>query len=101
MLFNFGGVSSAGIFDRIAKIVLWIAIEVSSIRHDNVIQHLDDVVACTANSNMAAKFDKAYQEVCNELGVELAPRDDVEKSFAPSTKGVVLGIYYDSVNWVW
>ena len=39
--------------------------------------------------------------MCKELGVELAPRDDKEKSFGPSTEGVVLGIYYNSVEWVW
>lgn len=40
-------------------------------------------------------------QVAIELGVRIAPRDNPEKLFAPTTKGVVLGIFYDTERWVW
>ena len=42
-----------------------------------------------------------FFEVAQELGLELAPRSDPEKSFGPSQKGTVLGVEYDTVNWTW
>ena len=63
---------------------------------------MDDVVSCsTAQSGDAARFDEAYHRVCGELGIGLVSREDKEKCFGPSTQGVVLGIFYDSVAWVW
>ena len=46
-------------------------------------------------------FDATFYNVAEELGIKLAPRDDPEKSFAPSRYGTVLGIDYDSVSWTW
>jgi hypothetical protein len=67
-----------------------------------VCQHLDDVcAAAAAGSDALHKLDAAFQEIAADLGVELAPRDDKEKSFAPSTEGVVFGVFYDTVNWTW
>ena len=39
--------------------------------------------------------------MCKAVGVDLASRDDPDKSFGPSTHGVVLGVYFDTVQWVW
>ena len=51
--------------------------------------------------NKLQKLDAVFFEVADFLGVKLAPRDDKDKSFGPSQDGVVLGIYYDTKNWVW
>ena len=98
----FGCSSSAGIFDKVAKLVLFIVIKRAEFNPKNVIQHLDDVVAAdTADSTKIEEFDKTFAEVAQELGIRLAPRDDKDKAFGPSTEGTVLGVQYDSKKWTW
>ena len=98
----FGGVSSAGIFDRTAKLILFCVIAKSGIHKDLVCQHLDDCCAAgPVSSSIVEKFDAEFAIIAKFLGVKLAPRDDPEKSFGPSTKGTVLGVYYDTVAWTW
>ena len=98
----FGGSSSVGIYDRFAKIVLFIVIMNSGIPPSLVVQQIDDVVACgPANGELVERFDKEYSRVAEMLGIQLAPRDDPDKSFAAATRGQVLGVWYDSKNWTW
>ena len=98
----FGGVSSAGLYDRLAKIVLAVVMDRSGMDKSLVIQHLDDVCAAgPADSDLLYKFDAEFFYVAKQLGIKLAPRDDPKKSFGPSTAGVVLGVYYDTVSWSW
>ncbi len=94
----FGGVSSAGIFDDAAKVVLDLVCRRAVFPRSMVCQHLDDVCAAApAGSPALHRFD----EVAAAVGVELAPRDDHDKSFAPCTAGVVFGVHYDTVAWTW
>ena len=98
----FGCTSSAGIFDRVAKVVVHIAAAKSKFPTNRICQHLDDCCATApANSDSLELFDATFAEVAYSLGIKLAPRDDPEKSFSPSTKGLVLGIVYDTANWTW
>lgn len=98
----FGARSSAGIFDRVAKLVLAIVVARSGISWEMVIQFLDDCCATApANSDVLERFDQTFAEVAGDLGVRLAPRDDPDKSFAPCTSGTVLGISYDTAAWTW
>jgi hypothetical protein len=98
----FGSASSAGIFDAVAKIILFIVLKRANFNKDWVIQHLDDICgAAPENSDMLETFDNMFVTVANELGVKLAPREDLVKSFGPSTHGIVLGIEYDTVSWTW
>ena len=67
-----------------------------------VVQQIDDVVACGPPDGILVElFDKTYFYVASRIEVELAPRDDPEKSFAPTTRGQVLGVWYDSESWTW
>ena len=98
----FGCSSSVGIYDRFAKVVLFIALHMAGMPPSLVVQQIDDVVACgPPDGKLVEKFDKAYIEVADKLGVALASRDDPDKSFAPTTRGQVLGIWYDSETWTW
>ena len=99
----FGSVSSPGIFDELAKLILFIVLSKSGFPKDMVIQHLDDICAAMSGAQVERlqKFDDIFFEVAQELGLELAPRTDPEKSFGPSQKGTVLGVEYDTVNWTW
>ena len=86
----FGSISSVGIYDRTAKLVLWIVIARSGIPSSLVSQHLDDCCAAAPkDDDVIYSFDNEYQAVCHELGISLAPRDNPEKSFAPTTEGCV------------
>ena len=98
----FGGVSSVGIYDRLAKVVLSVVQRASGMPKDLICQHLDDVCAAApAGTGLAAKFDATYAEVAKQIGVRLAPRDEPDKSFGPSTRGIVLGVLYDTATWTW
>ena len=96
----FGGVSSVGIYDRHAKLVLDLVLAATSFPRGQVCQHLDDVPAAGSLGDLLA-FDDAYYAIAGELGVRLAPRDDPEKAFAPSKTGVVFGVSYDTETWTW
>ena len=98
----FGSKSSVGIFDRTAKLIVFIVIVKSQIDQRLVCQHLDDCCAAApADSLILERFDETFSSVAADLGIQLAPRDDPEKSFAPCNSGTVLGITYDSVDWTW
>lgn len=98
----FGGISSVGLFDETAKVVNTVVDKKSGMPEDQECQHLDDTVAAAApDSGLAEKFDRTFFEVANRVGIRLAPRDDPEKSFGPSTEGVVLGVRYNTKDWTW
>ena len=98
----FGSVSSVGIFDRTAKVVLSIVIFRSKFPPSLTSQHLDDCCAAApANDTSIYRFDNEYKSVAEELGITLASRDDPEKSFAPTKEGCVYGIYYNTVTQTW
>jgi len=98
----FGCASSAGIFDRLAKLVVHIVATKSRFPTNRICQHLDDCCAAApANSDTIYVFDNTFTAIAAKIGVKLAPRDDPEKSFGPNTKGLVLGIVYDTINWTW
>ena len=91
-----------GLFDRFAKVVNSVVKKLADMPDDLVCQHLDDTCAAgPAGSGLAERFDRTYQEVARKIGVKLAPRDDPEKSFGPSTEGTVLGVHYNTVDWTW
>jgi len=98
----FGCRSSAGLYDRLAKVVLSIVLLYCKFPEELVCQYLDDVCAAAeAGSTEIHKFEAAYREVADHLGVQMAPTSDPDKAFTPSTAGVVLGVYYDTVAWTW
>ncbi len=94
----FGTASSVGIFDRAAKLVLRIVL-----RYAQVCQHLDDV--CAASSKQDAdklhRLEKVYRMVSESVGVALCGTEDPEKAFSPCTRGLVLGVVYDTEEWTW
>ena len=98
----FGAVSSAGLYDRVAKIVVYIAAALVQFPQHLKIQHLDDVCACSpAKCDGVDRFYQSYWDVSRRLGIELADPKDPDKAFGPRTEGIVLGIDYDSNNMTW
>ena len=101
----FGGKSSAGLYDQLAKLVLWIAITLSQFPENLCVQHLDDVCAASpAGTDTVDRFYRTYRDVCEQVGVELADPSDPDKAFPPCSNGIVLGICYDTeegINGTW
>ncbi len=48
-----------------------------------------------------AVFEDTYRALAADIGVRLAPLDDPDKAFSGCTRGVVLGVEYDTVAWTW
>ena len=59
-----------------------------------VVQQIDDVVAGgPPDGKLVGKFDRAYIEVAEKLGVVLASRDDSEKKFFRRQRGVKSSVF--------
>ena len=79
------------------------------LHHANLVKNLcfvcwdlvDCCAAAPAHSTSLDLFDATFSEIATSLGVKLAPRNDPDKSFSPSTSGLVLGIRYNTVSWTW
>jgi hypothetical protein len=102
LMLIFGAVSSAGLYDRLAKVVLDLVIRYAKFPLDMVIQYLDDVCAAAPHGCQSLSvFQEAYRTLAADIGVQLAPYTDPDKAFSCTTTGVVLGIQYDTVSWTW
>ena len=98
----FGSTSSPGIYDRLAKLVLFIVMKQSEFPSWLVIQHLDDVCACSPHwSDKVEVFYMKYKQTCMLLNIKLAEESDPDKAFPPKTEGQVLGVDYDSTTMTW
>ena len=65
LLPTFGGVASAGIYNKGARVVLELAILKSGIPRSKITQVLDNVVVCRA------LVKAAYRDICKTIGVSL------------------------------
>ena len=97
---TFGGSSSVGLFDRLAKVFRFIATKLSTILAKHVRQIIDDVVGCGTKEEVLDSYKK-YREVALDCGVMLAPEDDPKKAFAAAQEGEVFGVVYNSVEFTW
>jgi len=102
LMLIFGAVSSPGLFDSLAKVVIDFVIRHAKFPPESAMQYLDDFCAAApAGCPSLARLEKAYRDVAADVGVKLAPTTDPEKAFSPTTQGVVLGVCYDTHNWTW
>jgi hypothetical protein len=102
LMLVFGGASSAGLYDRLAKTALDLILRWSKFPPHMVIQYLDDVCGAAAQGCQSLeRFIKAYKDFAADTGIQLAPDSDPDKAFSCTTKGVVLGVLYDTENWTW
>ena len=63
---------------------------------------MDDLVAISpADSNWGEEFYRTYKQLCKDIGVSLASTEDPDKAFPPSTRGLVLGIMFCTIEWKW
>ena len=99
----FGGVSSPGIYDELAKVFLWCVMLLSRMPRYAVEQHLDDVIAVglPGEDSPVFTFFRMYQEEARKCGIRLDASGNVEKCQSPATTFVGLGVCFDTVRWVW
>ena len=97
---TFGGSSSVGLFDRLAKVFRFIATQLSKILPKHVRQIIDDVVGCGTKEEVLDFYGK-YREVALDCGVLLVPEDDPKKAFAASQEGEVFGVTYNTKEFTW
>lgn len=96
----FGGSSSVGLYDRLAKVFRYIATVLSNMPVDQVEQIIDDIVACGTKVQVERFYGK-YREVALDCGVKLAPEEDKRKAFAASRTGEVFGVNYCTLSFTW
>ena len=98
----FGCVSSPGIYDFIAKLVIKLAAARVGTSLGDILQCLDDVVHIAhRDSTDCEEFYLSYRQTCEEVGVRLAPEGDKDKAFPPTCEGTILGIEYNTEAWKW
>ena len=100
----FGSVSSVGIYDRMARLVIILAVLLAGFPAALAVQYLDDLCAIGYRDGvMIGRFYRQYLDVCKRIGVKLQEPADasVDKAFAPTTKGSMLGIWFCSETWMW
>jgi hypothetical protein len=94
----FGARTSVANYDIVAKTILDITVIESDISPKYVERQLDDVpIAFPVNNDAAERFVKTYEDVCTDCGIKLADQCPlIDKAFGLTTKGKVLGIWFDS-----
>ena len=100
----FGCVSSVGIYDRMARLIIRMAVSLSQFPAFLAVQHLDDLcVISPRDGMMIRRMYKQYTEICRMVGVSLQEPDNVglDKAFSPTTRGVMLGIWFCTETWTW
>lgn len=99
----FGSKSAPSNFDQVNNTFVTLATIMSNTNPSQVIRHLDDVIVVgKASDNSCENFTSTFRDLCQDLNVKL--QDDcpkLEKAFSNSTKGKLLGIWFDTNNLTW
>ena len=99
---TFGGKNSPSIFRLIASFVKeCVEIETRMDPQLNTIVLDDNCSVGREGDDTLYRYFYKYRDWAERLGIELAGLDDPAKAFAPCTQGEILGLYYDTVRWVW
>jgi hypothetical protein len=99
----FGAKSAVPNFDRLGHTIFVLVIAKCKVQRDFIHRTLDDVpIISPKNVNWGTIFVNAYVEFCKELGTDVTtscPKN--EKAFVDSTRGKVLGIWFDTEMFCW
>jgi hypothetical protein len=99
----FGACSSVQNFDVVANTIKTLAKLQCSIPNRFVLRQLDDTpIVAPAGSGWCEDFLKSYQDLCKEIGLELASEcPKFDKSFGTTKLGKVLGIWFNTESMCW
>jgi hypothetical protein len=99
---TFGSKSSPGIFTRGAKLPVCICRLLSDYPLRLTLMHLDDLCCFgRKGGNRLMVFYVKYKQVCKDLKISLMEETLGDKAFAPTKRGICLGILLDTEEWVW
>ena len=93
----FGGGSSVGIYDRVAKRVKYAATKLSYMPPEQVQQIIDDVCAAGTKEEVT-RFYRKYREIAKDCNIQLASESDKDKAFEACQEGVVFGVVYNTAT---
>jgi hypothetical protein len=99
----FGARTALAHYDILGNTIEKLAIVESGIPRQFVGRAVEDQpVATPADSTWGKKFTDSYRRICKEVNVELAEDcEDFDKAFSNTTRGKVLGIWFDSEKLSW
>ncbi len=100
---TFGGIGSVCNFDRLGNTKDLLVCIRSNTPRDTVLRALDDSPnVAPANSGIAERFAKEMRSFCEFINLPLAENSaDNDKAFELQTRGIVLGIGFDSTSMTW
>jgi len=99
----FGAVPSVSNFDRLGSVVVELAKSKAGTPSKKVCRTLDDItIVSPKDSGITEIFSQALKEVCEFASVPLAdPCPLKEKAFINETRGIILGIGFDTDRAEW
>ena len=99
----FGGASSPGIYDELAKVFLWSVMALTKTPKYAVEQHLDDVISVgpPGQDSPVFNFFNTYMEEAKKCGIRLDDSGNRDKCQSPDTIFTGLGVCFDTERWVW
>ena len=100
----FGCISSVGLYDRFARLIVMVCLKLEEYEHFLAVQHLDDFMMFgSKNDGRVEKLYKRYTGVCERVGIRLQEAADssLDKAYPPSTSGNLLGVWFCTVKWKW
>ena len=96
---TFGASSSPGIFDRVAELILRLALHLANMPRKMAVRQLDDNVLIGSPSEVWAAYN-TFLQLSKEIGVRVSP-EEAGKAFGPQEFGAILGFNFDVRNWSW
>jgi hypothetical protein len=99
----FGAKGAVQNFDILSNTVKTLALARSHIPSKFVHRQLDDVpIVGPKSSGWCEEFLSNYKKICSEINLILAEEcKSFDKAFGCTTRGKVLGIYFDTTNQTW
>ena len=96
---TFGASSSPGIFDRVAELVLRLALHLANMPRRIAVRQLDDNVFIARPAEVWRAYN-TFIKLAKEIGVKVSPEED-GKAFGPQDSGAILGFNFNIRNWTW
>ena len=96
---TFGASSSPGLFDRLAELVLKLALHIAKLPRELAVRQLDDNVLIGEPEEVWRGYF-AFNSLAKKIGVRTSP-EVKGKAFPPQSHGAVLGFNFHAPTWTW
>jgi hypothetical protein len=99
----FGSKASVQNYDILGNTIVSLVLSDCKILRKQVLRQLDDTPAVAPrDSGWSEEFSMKYKSLCKDINLELAdPCPNFDKAFDCSTKGKVLGVFFDTTELSW